>query len=143
MSNKIAIIRIRGMTGIKREIKDTLNMLGLQKKNVCVIVPNTPAYIGMIKKVQSYVTYGDIDDETEKLLFEKRGKEYKGRVKDSKGKIEYNKFVELGGKKYKPYFRLNNPKGGFERKGIKMPFTKGGVLGPRKEKINDLIKRMV
>lgn len=141
--SKIAIIRIRGLAGIKKDIKDTLNILRLYRKNFCVIVSDSPNYIGMIKKIMSYVTYGEIDDETEKILFEKRGEEYKGRLKDLRGKIEYKKFVEFNGKKYKPFFRLNNPKGGFERKGIKMPFTKGGVLGPRKEKINDLIKRMV
>jgi large subunit ribosomal protein L30 len=40
-------------------------------------------------------------------------------------------------------FRLSPPRGGFERKGIKTPFTMGGALGNRKEKINDLIKRMI
>ena len=140
---KIAIIRIRGLVRIRKVIGDTLNALRLYKKNSCVIVPDSPNYIGMIKKIKDYVTYGEIDDETEKLLFEKRGEEYKGRLKDSKGKIEYKRFVEFGGKRYKPFFRLNNPKGGFERKGIKMPFSQGGVLGNRGDKIKDLIKRMV
>ncbi len=140
---KIAIIRIRGLVGIRKEIKDTLNVLRLYKKNFCVIVPDSSSYIGMIKKVKDYVTYGEIDDETEKLLFEKRGEEYKGRIKDSKGKIQYKKFVVYNGKKYKPFFRLNNPKGGFERKGIKIPFSVGGALGYRGDKINELIKKMV
>ena len=38
---------------------------------------------------------------------------------------------------------LHPPRGGFERKGIKTPFVSGGALGDRKEKINDLIKRMI
>jgi len=141
--NKFAIIRIRGSIGAKETIKTTLAMLKLYKKNFCVVVNNSPEYEGMIKKIKDYVTYGTIDPETEKLLFEKRGEEYKGKIKDSKGKIEYKRYVEMNGKKYKSFFRLNNPKGGFERKGIKIPFLKGGVLGNRKEKINDLIKRMV
>jgi len=140
---KIAIIRIRGLTGIRKGIKDTLNMLKLYKKNFCVIIPNSPENLGMIKKIKDYITYGEIDDGTEKLLFEKRGEEYKGKLKDSRGKIEYKRFVSFNGKKYKPFFRLNNPKGGFERKGIKMPFSQGGVLGNRGNKIKDLIKRMV
>ena len=43
----------------------------------------------------------------------------------------------------KPYFRLKPPKKGFERYGIKMPYSMGGALGYRKENINDLVKRMI
>ena len=49
--------------------------------------------------------------------------------KDKKGRI-------------KP-FRLNPPRGGFERKGIKVSFNSGGALGYRGEKINSLIKKML
>ena len=54
------------------------------------------------------------------------------------GKIELKNVPGL-----KPFFRLNPPVKGFDRKGIKVPFSLGGALGYRKEKINDLIKRMV
>ncbi len=97
----------------------------------------------MIRKVKDYVTWGEIDPETYKMLIEKRGQAYKGREQDSKEKIKYNRFITYGNKKYKRHFRLSPPKGGFERKGIKTPFSVGGALGNRKEKINDLIKRMV
>ena len=73
--SKIAVIRIRGLTGIKRDIKDALRMLGLYRKNFCVIVADSPSNIGAIKKVMSYVTYGEIDDETEKLL-NRQGKRF-------------------------------------------------------------------
>jgi len=137
----LAIIRIRGITGIKKGIKDTLNMLYLYHNNYCVVVNDK--LLGMIKKVKDYVTWGEIDDETYKLLVEKRGEEFKGRETDSKKKIKYKKFIIVNNKKYKKYFRLNPPRGGFERKGIKVPFSIGGALGYRKEKINDLIKKMV
>ncbi len=137
----LAIIRIRGITGIKKGIKDTLNMLCLYHNNYCVVVNDN--LLGMIKKVKDYVTWGEIEDETYKLLVEKRGEEYKGRLTDTKKKISYKKFIIVNNKKYKKYFRLNPPRGGFERKGIKVPFTKSGALGYRKEKINDLIKKMV
>ena len=138
---KLAIIRIRGITGIEKSIKDTLNMLCLYHNNYCVVVSDK--LLGMIKKVKDYVTWGEINDETYKLLVEKRGEEYKGRITDTKKKINYKKFIIINNKKYKKYFRLNPPRGGFERKGIKVPFTKSGALGYRKEKINDLIKKMV
>ena len=140
-TKKLAVIRIRGITGIEKSIKDTLNMLCIYHNNYCVVVDSK--MLGMIKKVKDYVTWGEIDDETYKLLVEKRGEEYKGRITDKKKKINYKKFIVINNKKYKRYFRLSPPRGGFERKGIKVPFTKSGALGYRKEKINDLIKKMV
>ncbi len=140
---KIAVIRVRGPVRVKTKINDTLSMLRLYNKNCCVVVPATQAYLGMIKKSKDYVTYGEINDETFKILVEKKGEEYKGREKDSRGKITYNKFFVHDNKKYKKFFRLSPPKKGFERKGIKISFNAGGALGYRGEKINDLIKRMI
>ncbi len=140
-TKKLAVIRIRGITGIEKSIKDTLNMLCLYHNNYCVVLDSK--MLGMIKKVKDYVTWGEVNDETYKLLVEKRGEEFKGRETDKKKKINYKKFIIINNKKYKRYFRLSPPRGGFERKGIKVPFTKSGALGYRKEKINDLIKKMV
>ncbi len=39
--------------------------------------------------------------------------------------------------------RLCPPRKGYGRKGIKMPYSLGGATGDRKEKINELITRMV
>jgi large subunit ribosomal protein L30 len=115
----IAIIRIRGETGVGKEIKDTLKMLNLNTKFSCAVLPKTPLYQGMALKVKDFATYGDIDEETLKLLNEKR-------------KVEGVKI-----------YRLSPPKGGFERKGTKRTFVEGGALGERKEAINILIKKMV
>jgi len=43
----------------------------------------------------------------------------------------------------KLYFRLKPPVKGFERKGIKVPYSMGGALGYRKDNINNLIIRML
>ncbi len=141
---RLAIIRVRGDVNLRKEIKDTLKLLRLYRKNFCVVVPANPSIMGMINKVKDYVTYGEIDDDTYKLLVEKRGEEYKGREEDKKGKIKYNKrFLLIDGKKIKPFFRLSPPEKGFGRKGIKVSFKAGGALGYRGEKINDLIRRMI
>lgn len=142
-TKKIAVVRVRGSVRVRRMINDTLNMLRLYNKNYCTVVPSTNAYLGMIKKVKDYVTYGEINNETFKLLIEKRGQQYKEREKDSKGKINYKKSFIHDNKKYKKFFRLNPPKKGFGRKGIKVSFKMSGALGYRGEKINDLIKRMI
>lgn len=142
-NDKIAVIRIRGITGVRYDIDNTLDKLNLYKKNYCVVVPKTSAYMGMIKKVKDYVTWGDIEESTYNTLIEKRAEEYTGRATDRKGKIKYNWFIDVNDKKIKKNFRLNSPKKGYGRKGIKVPFNNGGALGYRGDKIKNLIMRMV
>ena len=141
--SKIAVIRIRGDVNLRHEIRDSFELLRLYRKNFCVVVEGNESRMGMIKKVKDFVTYGEIDDETYKSLVEKRGEEYKGRDTDKKEKIKYTKFVVIDGKKIKPFFRLSPPRGGFERKGIKVSFKAKGALGYRADKINNLIKKMI
>ena len=142
-NKKIAIIRVRGPVKVNAKIEDTLKILRLYRKNFCIILENTTTNIGMIKKVKDYTTFGEIDDETYKLLIEKRGEEYNGREVDNKNKLKYKRFIVIDNKKYKPFFRLCPPKKGFGRKGIKVGFKIGGALGDREEDINGLIKRMI
>lgn len=155
--NKIAIIRVRGNINVRKQVKDTLKMLRLFNVNTCAVLNNTPSNIGMIKIAKDYITWGEIDKETFKLLLEKRGKlpGNKQLTEDylkEKSKLSIEQFIEefFNSKKslkdipgLKPFFKLHPPKGGFERKGIKFPFSMGGVLGYRKENINKLIKKML
>jgi large subunit ribosomal protein L30 len=113
----VAAIRVRGLTGIRYDIKQTLQFLNLHRKNHCVLLEKKPSVIGMLIKVKDYVTWGEINPETAEML----------KKRDE-------------GKKF---YRLNSPKKGFGRKGIKIPFGIGGALGHRGEKINDLIQRMI
>ena len=142
-NKKLAIVLVRGLVNVTKAVKDTLVMLNLRRKNHCVVIIDNSINYGMVKKVKDYITWGEIDQETFNELVDKKGEEYKGRLKDSKSKYEYRKVLEIGGKKYKKYFRLNPPRKGFGRKGIKVSFNAGGVLGYRGDKINDLIKRML
>ncbi len=142
-NKKIAVILVRGLVNVKETVKDTLKMLRLTRKNHCVILDNTPINMGMIKKAKDYITWGEIDDQTQAELISKRSQAYEGPETCSKGKIKYNKFFVHEGKKYKKYFRLNPPRKGFGRKGIKIPFKVGGGIGYRGEKINELIKNML
>ena len=156
--NKIfAVVRIRGDVGVKKDIKDTLKMLKLYKKNTCIVVNNSSNLIGMLIKVKDYITWGDIDEKTFKELLEKRGR-LPGKQKFTEAylreklKLNIDVFIkeffeckktlkDIPG--FKPYFKLHPPRGGFERKGIKTPFSLGGVLGYRKEKMNDLVRKML
>ena len=143
MEQRLAAIRVRGITEIKSKVEDTLRMLRLYRKNYCCVLPGNPVYEGMLKYVKDYITWGKLDDETFKILVEKRGEEFNGRETDSKKKIRYNDFFLINNKKIKKYFRLNAPRKGFGRKGIKHPFSSGGALGYRSNSINELIKRMI
>ncbi|MBT6774541.1 50S ribosomal protein L30 [Candidatus Woesearchaeota archaeon] len=139
---RLAVILVRGMVNVTQSVKDTLKMLRLNRKNHCVVLANTPLNLGMLKKVKDYITWGELDEETYNELVAKRGEEFQGRLTDFKQKYSY-KYLEINGKKYKPCFRLNPPRKGFGRKGIKMAFNVSGALGNRGDKINDLIKRML
>lgn len=154
---KIAIVRISGEHGLTKEIKTTFKLLNLHKKYTCVIVPNSPEVIGMLKRIKDYTTWGELNKETISMILEKRGRIHgnqpltKEYVKE-KTKLEFDQLIEEinSDKKkikdvpgLKSFFRLTPPRGGFERKGTKKPFSIGGVLGYRKEKINDLVKRML
>jgi len=112
---QIVIIRIRGETGIEGSVVDTLKMLKLERKNACVIIKATAPNLGMINKVRHQATWGEIDSETLELL-----------KKDGEKKV----------------YNLHPPRKGYGRKGVKVPFSLGGALGDRGDKINDLIRRM-
>jgi len=154
---KIAIIRIAGKQGLTRKVKDTFTLLNLHKKHTCVIVDSSKSILGMIKVIKDYATWGEIDKETFSLLIEKRGKlPGKNKLTEEYLKEKVNKsFNEVSSELFdgkinikdipglKPFFRLSPPNKGYESKGTKKPFSLGGVLGYRKEKINDLIQRML
>ena len=46
----------------------------LTRKNCCIVVDNNPTYLGMLVKLRDYVTWGEIDQETFKLLLKERGR---------------------------------------------------------------------
>lgn len=149
-------IRIRGISDISKEIKDTLNILKLTRNCHATLIDDRPSYEGMLRKSKDYLTWGEISQESMVLLFRKRGR----LVGDKKLTDEYAK--ELGYKslddlaeaifkmevgcrslpKVKPVFRLHPPKKGFKGK-VKRSYTAGGELGYRGDAINDLLKRMV
>lgn len=154
---KIAVVQVRGPLKVRPKVKATLRMLNLPRKHSCVVVDSSDTTKGMIIVLKDYVTWGEIDSETMKMLLEKRGKIAGGKKLNedylkNKVKKDYvtfaKEFVENKIKikdvpGMKKFFRLNPPRGGFERKGIKQPFSMGGVLGYRGSKINELIKKML
>src|SRR3989344_3753204 len=71
---KIAVLQIRGGFNVNPNHKQSLNLLRLRKKNSCVVLDNTPSYTGVLVNLKDYITWGEIDQETFKILLEKRGR---------------------------------------------------------------------
>ena len=149
-----AVIRIKGKVGTKKEIEDTMKMLNLNKKHTCVLIPEKPEMTGMLNKLRSHVTWGEISEEILSKMIEKRGR-LDGNKRIDDEFLKNNKiknFKELSeniikGKTnlkslgIKPYFRLSPPSKGFKYS-IKQHYPRG-ALGNRKEKINELLKKMI
>jgi large subunit ribosomal protein L30 len=158
MSGALVVLRVRGRTHVVSGIADTMRMLSLTRKNTCVIVPDRKEMLNMVKVVKDYITWGEVDEKTVELLLKERGRIAGDKKLTDTYVKENSKFKDIKSlaaavvkgeaalkdvKGLKSFFRLNPPRKGFEREGIKAPYTLGGALGNRGEKIKDLIGRMV
>lgn len=151
----LAVIRVRGISDVYREVRETMEFLHLHRNCHATLVDDRPAYIGMLRKAQNYVTWGDISKENIALLLKKRGRlEGNKKLTDEyakelgyksldelaeaihKIKVEFNKLPRI-----KPVFRLHPPSKGYKGK-VKRSYTTGGVTGYRRENINNLIIKM-
>lgn len=154
---RIAIIRIRGTVRTSKRVEDTLTKLKLFKKNHCAIIKDTPDMKGMLMRIKDCCTFGEIDAKTFEELLTKRGRIIGGKPLTEawvrqQSKMDIKQFADkfMKGETelkdvpgLKPYFKLNPPRKGFEKEGIKKPYSTGGALGYRKDKINELIGRMI
>ena len=151
-----AVVRIRGEVGVTKKIAATMELLRLHKKHRCVIILADNNYMGMISKVKDYCTFGEVDEATVKELLEKRGRIAGDTPLTAdflkKQKLTFESFAKkiiLGEIKIsdiegiKPFFKLHPPIGGFEREGIKKPYSMHGALGYRGPEINKLLRRMI
>ena len=145
-TQKIAVVRIRGIRSMEPKIKVALEYLRLHRPNHCVLINVTPQTMGAVKKVKDYVTYGNINEETLLKVLNKRGEKGGKLLRDSMPQDEIKKAAKeiLKGKNLSDYadpvFRLHPPRGGY--KDIKRAHPIGD-LGKRGEEINELLKRMM
>jgi large subunit ribosomal protein L30 len=150
------VIKVRGTIRARREARETLELLQLARTNHAVLVDNRPSFMGMLYRVQNYVTWGEASKETVSLMVQKRGRLAGGKKLSEKAveaigyksidslaeaitncETEYNKLPNV-----QPVFKLHPPKKGYKGK-TKKSYAAGGEAGYRGEAINDLIKRMV
>ena len=155
---RLAVVRVRGKAKVRGNIEDTMKLMNLTRVNHCTVIDNKAQYMGMIKKVNNHVTWGEIDEKMVEKLLSKRGRlqgnekitdDYVKKNTESKSLKEFSsRFMKFESElkdipKLKPVFRLSPPSKGYERKGIKKPVSVGGALGYRGEKINELLEKMV
>ncbi len=114
----IAVIRIRSGITSTEDVRKTFRMLRLGTKLSCSVFPDTPSIRGMLKRVERYVTYGDIDDSVLQSLKKRRQ-----LTKDT--------------------YALHPPIGGFEKKGVKLTYNNGGAAGNRGKDMAALLQRMM
>ena len=137
----ILLIRIAGHVDMNQDMEETLFRIRLRRKYAAVLLKETEENKKLIMKIRNFVAYGKIDAETLKLLISKRA------ISIDKKKVDADKIIEALEKKdlasqgVKPYFRLHPPRGGIDSR-IHFGVRKG-VLGDNKEKINDLVRRML
>ena len=136
--------------------RETLDMLHLSRNNHAVLVDDSPAFVGMLKAAQSFITWGEASKETVNMLLKEKGRiaGNKKLTDDYLQKVGHKSLEELAeailscrAKYWKlpniqPVFRLHPPTKGFKGK-VKKSLAAGGELGYRAEKINELIKRML
>ena len=151
----LAVVRIRGTVDQPQPIKHALKLIRLTRPNHAVVVPNDGTHKGMLQKLKDVVTWGEINKTTLSDLINKRGR-LRGNKKIDVKFLKEHKFESkaafitavFDGKAdmrhidgLKPIFRLHPPRKGF--KSVKNPITRGGDLGYRGEKINELLARMM
>ena len=137
----IAVIRISGLVEMPPKAQEALYRMRLRRKYSSVLLKPTKENLSLLKEVRNFVAYGNIDDGTLKLLIEKRGFSLNKKKIDANSVIEQLDKKNLDSLGLKPFFRLHPPRGGIDSK-IHFP-KKKGVLGDNKEKINDLIRRIL
>jgi len=155
-----AIIRVRGTVDVSPKVESTLKHFRLHRKFHCTLYPSTlPGIKGMLKVIEGWATWGEINRETLIELLRRRGRtpgnkrltdDYVNEKLGLKGGIEELADKLLSGeimlhridKVLKPVFRLHPPKKGFKGS-IKKMYKAGGELGYRGSDINELLKRMI
>lgn len=150
-----AVVQVRGVVNTRRDIKDTLKMLRLHHINHCVLVPDTPENLGMIRKVKDYVAYGEADAATIETLLRTRGRvigdlaltdDYVKANSAFGGITEFAQTLAKGECRLrdlpglKPVLRLHPPRKGY--KTTKRTHAQGGALGYYGQEINTLLYKM-
>ena len=150
------IVQVRGEINQNQDIKDTLQMLNIGRVNHATLVPEEPAYEGMVTKVNDYVAHGTPSQAILETLLARRGEPAEGETDiddewvgvhtdyDSVSALAEALLAEettLQAEGLSPTLRLHPPRGG--HKGIKQPVATGGQVGVHEtDELDQLLEAM-
>lgn len=146
MVNAYLVVRIKGQADCPYWATTTMTLLKLDKKYRATILPAKDNTLGMLRKVQHYVTWTEIDASLATELVDKKARKggYQKITADDLKELGFASAAELGAslaegkvtlsklKPLKPWFALAPPVHGFKRSTKKL-YGQKGVLGQNKE----------
>ena len=155
MSKAFLVVRICGQPDVPYWATTTMSLLKLEKRYRATIIPEKENTLGMLRKIQHYISWQEIDVETTKQLLDKKARKsgYKKVTDEDITAIGFESVDELASaltegkatlsklKPLKPWFALDPPRKGFKRS-TKRLYGQKGVLGYNKE-LSVIVKRMM
>ena len=155
MAKAFLVVRICGQADVPYWATTTMSLLKLEKKYRATIIPEKENTLGMLRKIQHYVSWQEVDVETAKELLDKKARKtgYKKVTNEDITSIGFASIDELATalaegktslsklKPLKPWFALDPPRHGFKRSTKKL-YGQKGVLGYNKE-LSVIVKRMM
>ena len=155
MSKAFLVVRICGQPDVPYWATTTMSLLKLEKRYRATIIPEKENTLGMLRKIQHYISWQEIDLETTKQLLDKisRKSGYKKVTDEDITAVGFESMDELASaltegkatlsklKPLKPWFALDPPRQGFKRS-TKRLYGQKGVLGHNKE-LSVIVKRMM
>ena len=155
MTNAFLVVRIKGQADVPYWATHTMTLLKLEKKYRATILPAKENTLGMLKKVQHYVSWIELDATLAKELIDKKARKsgYQKITTDDLKELGFASSDELAAalsegkatlsklKPLKPWFALAPPRYGF-KKSTKRLYGQKGVLGQNKE-LGTLVRNMM
>jgi len=149
------VVRIKGQADCPYWATTTMTLLKLDKKYRATILPAKDNTLGMLRKVQHYVSWVELDAELAKELIEKKARKsgYKKITSEDLKELGFTSSDELATaladgtatlsklKPLKPWFALAPPRHGFKRSTKKL-YGQKGVLGQNKE-LGSMVRNMI
>ena len=155
MAKAFLVVRICGQADVPYWATTTMSLLKLEKKYRATIIPEKENTLGMLRKIQHYVSWQEVDVETAKELLDKKARKtgYKKVTNEDITSVGFKSMDELATslaegktslsklKPLTPWFALDPPRHGFKRS-TKRLYGQKGVLGYNKE-LSVIVKRMM
>jgi large subunit ribosomal protein L30 len=152
----LLVVNMRGLVNTRKPVRKTLEQLHLLRRFNATIVPDTPAYRGMLKSAKEHLAWYEADFEIVEKLIRSKAESSNGRKvpeEELPRRANYSSLDELArdvasgklklddAQGFRSFFRLKPPRGGFKRSSRRL-FTQGGILGWNKE-LPQMIEKMI